>query len=107
MTTILTISMRIRCAFAAVNGDAANVTAVDATSSEQVVVATAGGAGVIVDEEGGFTYNPSGAFEFLAANEMATDFFTYTVVDSTGLDGRPDGHIHDRRRQRCARVGRG
>ncbi|MDZ7685599.1 MAG: Ig-like domain-containing protein [Gammaproteobacteria bacterium] len=62
---------------AAVNGDAANVTAVDATSSEQVVVVN--GRGVPVSSsmrKVDSTYNPSGAFEFLADNEMATDFFT-------------------------------
>ena len=33
------------------------------------------------DASGGFTYNPNGQFEYLAAGEVATDTFTYVVSD--------------------------
>ncbi|WP_153039984.1 VCBS domain-containing protein, partial [Pseudovibrio sp. WM33] len=33
---------------------------------------------------GTFSYDPNGAFEYLAVGETATDSFTYTVIDAAG-----------------------
>ena len=54
--------------------NAISVTAYDSTS--------AGGASVTVNSDGSFTYNPGGAFDYLALGETATDTFTYTITDS-------------------------
>ncbi|WP_193778290.1 Ig-like domain-containing protein [Pseudovibrio sp. Ad37] len=39
---------------------------------------------VTVNEDGTFSYDPNGAFEYLAVGETATDSFTYTVIDAAG-----------------------
>lgn len=43
---------------------------------------SAAGATVAVNEDGSFTYNPTGQFDYLAAGESATDTFSYTMIDS-------------------------
>ena len=52
------------------------VTSFDSTS--------AGGATVIVNADGSFTYDPGGQFDYLAAGATTTDTFTYTITDSDG-----------------------
>ncbi|WP_370336621.1 beta strand repeat-containing protein [Parvularcula marina] len=46
---------------------------------------TAGTIGTVTLSGGLFTYNPNGQFDYLAAGETATDSFTYTVRDRSGL----------------------
>ena len=41
-------------------------------------------AGVTLNAEGSFDYDPGGRFEWLAEGETATDTFTYTVTDEHG-----------------------
>ncbi|KZK81756.1 Bifunctional hemolysin/adenylate cyclase precursor [Pseudovibrio sp. W64] len=39
---------------------------------------------VTINDDGTFSYNPAGRFEYLALGEKTTDTFTYTVIDSSG-----------------------
>lgn len=59
-----------------INGSAANVGTTITLSS---------GALLTVHANGSYIYDPNGAFDYLA-NASATDSFTYTVVDSRGLE---------------------
>ena len=43
------------------------------------------GALLTLDADGGFTYDPRGAFDFLSLDETQNDTFTYTIVDNGGL----------------------
>jgi VCBS repeat-containing protein len=58
-----------------VNGSAANVGATVHLSS---------GAVLTVNVDGSYTYDPNGAFNYLAAGKSATDSFTYTATDALG-----------------------
>ncbi|MDD2727968.1 Ig-like domain-containing protein, partial [Malikia sp.] len=42
------------------------------------------GATVLVAADGSYTYNPNGAFNFLAAGANTTDSFSYTISDGNG-----------------------
>ncbi len=55
------------------------------------VVTLPSGARVSADAAGQITYDPNGAFDFLAPNQSATDTFTYTVIDGTG--GEAEGQV--------------
>jgi VCBS repeat-containing protein len=59
------------------NGDSLKVTGVQAVSDK--------GATVSVSADGTVTYNPGSVFASLEDGETATDNFTYTITDSTGL----------------------
>ncbi len=39
---------------------------------------------VTINDDGTFTYNPNGQFEYLSQGETTTDSFTYTISDSNG-----------------------
>lgn len=39
---------------------------------------------VVVNDDGTFSYDPDGQFEYLRAGQTATDTFTYTVTDASG-----------------------
>src|SRR5262249_45950628 len=39
---------------------------------------------------GSYTYDPSGAFGYLASGQSATDNFTYTATDALGTPSNPD-----------------
>ena len=56
-------------------GDSLNVIGIDTTG-------TLGS--VTLDGDGNVTYDPAGAFDWLGADESATDSFTYTVSDGNG-----------------------
>jgi VCBS repeat-containing protein len=58
-----------------VNGSAANVGA---------TIQLASGALLTVNADGSYTYNPNGAFNYLASGQWATDNFTYTATDALG-----------------------
>ncbi|GAB5388094.1 MAG: hypothetical protein Alpg2KO_10620 [Alphaproteobacteria bacterium] len=58
------------------NGAVLSVAAVDATS--------ANGASVSIDTDSNVFYDPTTAFNYLAAGETATDTFSYTVTDEHG-----------------------
>jgi VCBS repeat-containing protein len=60
-----------------VNGSAANVGA---------PIRLASGALLTLNADGSYTYNPNGAFNYLASGQSATDNFTYTATDA--LDTR-------------------
>ncbi|MDF1754813.1 MAG: autotransporter-associated beta strand repeat-containing protein [Verrucomicrobiales bacterium] len=53
------------------------------TVSSFDAVSTGGGT-VSVNSDGSFTYDPNGAFDYLAVGETATDTFTYTIIDDSG-----------------------
>ncbi|MBI4184382.1 MAG: tandem-95 repeat protein, partial [Proteobacteria bacterium] len=56
--------------------DVLGVSAYDSTS--------ASGAGVTMNADGSFTYDPGSVFQYLAVGESATDTFTYTITDGHG-----------------------
>jgi Bacterial Ig domain/Bacterial cadherin-like domain/RTX calcium-binding nonapeptide repeat (4 copies) len=58
-------------------GDTLTVSAVNG-------VTLASGALLTVNADGGYTYDPNGAFESLGVNQTATDSFTYVANDSHG-----------------------
>jgi VCBS repeat-containing protein len=58
-----------------VNGTAANVGA---------TIHLASGAMVTLNADGSYTYDPNGAFNYLASGQSATDSFTYTATDALG-----------------------
>ncbi len=62
---------------------AADFTDPDANDSHSLSFSGATGS-VIDNGDGTFTYDPDGAFEYLAEGETATDSFTYTVDDGNG-----------------------
>ena len=63
----------------------ASFTDPDAGDTFTFAVDTTGTLGSVVNNgDGTFTYDPNGAFEYLAAGETATDTFTYTVTDAGG-----------------------
>lgn len=57
----------------------------DVGDSHTVTVNTTGTLGSVQFANGQFLYNTGGAFNGLAANQGATDAFTYTVTDAGGL----------------------
>src|SRR5207253_1069358 len=58
---------------------------VDASDTHGFSIDTTGTRGSVIDDgDGTFSYDPSGAFESLAAHETATDTFIYTVTDNHG-----------------------
>lgn len=58
---------------------------VDASDIHTFSVDTTGTLGSVINNaDGTFSYNPNGAFEFLADGESASDSFTYTVDDGNG-----------------------
>jgi VCBS repeat-containing protein len=58
-----------------VNGSAANV---------GTTIQLASGALLTLNADGSYTYNPNGAFNYLASGQSATDKFTYTATDALG-----------------------
>ncbi|KZL16795.1 Endo-1,3-1,4-beta-glycanase ExsH [Pseudovibrio axinellae] len=57
----------------------------DTSDTHSFSVDTSDTAGsVTVNEDGRFSYDPSGAFDGLTAGETTTDTFTYTVTDASG-----------------------
>jgi VCBS repeat-containing protein len=58
-----------------VNGTAANV---------GTTIHLASGARLKVSADGSYTYDPNGAFNYLASGQSATDSFTYTATDALG-----------------------
>ena len=58
-----------------VNGTAANV---------GTTIHLASGALLTVNADGSYTYDPNGAFNYLASGQSATDSFTYTATDALG-----------------------
>jgi VCBS repeat-containing protein len=58
-----------------VNGTAANV---------GTTIYLASGALLKVNADGSYTYDPNGAFNYLASGQSATDSFTYTATDALG-----------------------
>ena len=64
----------------AVEGDAGNV---------GNTITLASGALLTMNEDGSYSYDPNGAFDYLGAGETATDTFTYTVTDGHGGAGTP------------------
>jgi len=58
-----------------VNGTAANV---------GTTIHLASGALLTVNADGSYTYDPNGAFNYLASGQSATDNFTYTATDALG-----------------------
>jgi VCBS repeat-containing protein len=68
-----------------VDGDALSVSEVNSSPANVGVQITLGsGALLTVGSDGGFTYDPNGQFEYLAAGAMATDWYTYTASDGNG-----------------------
>lgn len=64
---------------------AASFSDVDLADTHTVSIDTSATLGSVTsDGLGGFTYDPNGQFESLAAGETATDSFTYTVDDGNG-----------------------
>lgn len=59
----------------AVNGDADNV---------GVQITLTSGALLTVNEDGSYSYDPNGQFEFLGAGDSFTDTFTYVAIDLLG-----------------------
>lgn len=55
----------------------------DHTTERVTWLAIEGDGALLVD--GGFIYDPGAAFDYLAEGETATDTFTYTIVDESGL----------------------
>jgi len=49
-----------------------------------VAVSTSGGGTVTLGSDGGFTYDPGTAFDFLAVGETAQDMVQYSVADGNG-----------------------
>ncbi|MFN9718521.1 MAG: DUF2341 domain-containing protein, partial [Planctomycetota bacterium] len=70
-------SAEVRNNFLAVAGVSSGLT-VSATNTASTIGA------VTVSQSGSYTYNPNGQFDSLAANETATDSFTYTARDTFG-----------------------
>ncbi len=67
------------------DGDGLTVTRVNgAAANVGGRIALASGALLVVSADGTFSYDPAGRFEFLGADEQATDTFTYTVGDGQG-----------------------
>ncbi|MFC6658922.1 Ig-like domain-containing protein [Roseibium salinum] len=64
------------------DGDALTVTSVAGQTGGTVTLAT--GAIVIFAEDGSFTYDPNGAFDYLFDGESATDSFVYEISDGNG-----------------------
>jgi VCBS repeat-containing protein len=58
-----------------VNGTAANV---------GTTIHLASGALLTVNADGSYTYDPNGAFNYLASGQSATESFTYTATDALG-----------------------
>jgi len=58
------------------DGDPITITAVSTAGTGGTVTITGGGTGL--------TYDPNGAFDYLAAGESGTDTFTYTISDAFG-----------------------
>jgi VCBS repeat-containing protein len=67
-------------AVAAVNGSAANVGA---------PIVLGSGARLTVNEDGSYTYDPAGQFEYLGVGKSATDGFTYIASDNHGTQSEP------------------
>jgi hypothetical protein len=66
-------------------GDTFRITAIDGvtiTSGQTVTLAS--GARLTINADGSFSYDPSGAYNGLAAGQVAKDSFTYTVTDARG-----------------------
>ncbi|WP_063297037.1 Ig-like domain-containing protein [Pseudovibrio sp. Ad37] len=58
---------------------------IDTSDTHSFSVDTSETAGTVtVNDDGTFSYDPNGQFEYLAVGETATDSFTYTVTDATG-----------------------
>ncbi|MDH4377451.1 MAG: Calx-beta domain-containing protein [Ramlibacter sp.] len=65
---------------AAINGSGIAQTSATTTTT----VRLASGAQLTVAPDGSYTYDPSGAFDYLNAGESSTDTFTYTLSDGRG-----------------------
>nr|MDJ0740242.1 Ig-like domain-containing protein [Gammaproteobacteria bacterium] len=67
------------------DGDPLSVVAIDgAAITSGQVVALASGALLTINSDGAFSYDPNGRFDTLAAGELATDSFVYTIEDGNG-----------------------
>ena len=59
----------------------------DASDTHTFSVDTTGTIGIVTNHnDGTFSYDPNGQFEYLAVGETATDTFTYTVTDPSGVN---------------------
>lgn len=68
-----------------IEGDPLTVIEVEgAGANVGVQIALGSGALVTVNANGTFSYDPNGAFDFLAAGAMGMDSFTYTIDDGSG-----------------------
>ncbi|MBO6895905.1 MAG: VCBS domain-containing protein [Shimia sp.] len=64
---------------------AADYSDIDTNDTHSFTIDTAGTLGTVTNNgDGTFSYDPTAAFESLAAGESATDTFTYTVDDGNG-----------------------
>ncbi len=67
------------------DGDALTLIEVDGNAvADGQTVALASGALLTISDDGSFVYDPNGQFDGLAAGEVATDSFTYTISDGNG-----------------------
>ncbi|WP_197995863.1 Ig-like domain-containing protein [Gimesia algae] len=66
------------------SSDILTVTEVNGAATIGSPVALPSGAQLTVNADGTFTYDPNGAFDWLAVSETATDSFTYTIDDDNG-----------------------
>ncbi|MES0885405.1 Ig-like domain-containing protein, partial [Roseibium sp. SCP14] len=62
--------------------------------SHFISIDTTGTLGSVTNNgDGTFSYDPNGQFEYLAAGEIATDTFSYTVTDQWGASSSASGTI--------------
>jgi Ca2+-binding RTX toxin-like protein len=67
------------------DGDSKTVSSVNGSAGNVgVQITLASGALLTVNADGGYTYDPNGAFDSLTAVDTDTDSFTYTVSDGMG-----------------------
>lgn len=72
-------------------GQTLTVSAVNGEASDVGTQITLGsGALLTLNGDGSFDYDPNGAFESLAAGEMTTDSFSYTISDDDATDPKTD-----------------
>jgi len=70
-----------------IDGDPLAVVALNGSrSSVGREIALESGALLTLDGDGTFQFNPNGAFDHLASGETATEAFSYTIADRSGLD---------------------
>lgn len=74
----------LNVAAAGVLANDSDIDAIDIPSVLTFDATSTNGGFVSVSADGGFSYDPNGQFEYLAAGESTTDKFTYTVSDGNG-----------------------